>query len=381
MAVTNDLVTDQRADRSCKALVEAGYAVTLVGRRLPQSAELKGRPYHCVRMRLLFRRSVWFYAEYNIRLFLKLLVTPTDAFYANDSDTLLACRWAAGIRHKPLLFDAHELFPDVPELVDKPRVRQVWRWVERKCLPKVDAAFTVSQCVAEEYRRRYGVKMTVVRNLPETNRGGEATVEKKEKSDGEPFVLLYQGAVNVGRGVREMVDVMQLLPQCRLVVAGNGDLLEELRAYTATLPWKGQIEFLGRVEPERLHRLTREADLGVCLLEELGLSYRCALPNRIGDFVQAGVPMVATGFCEIRRVIEEYGIGTTTEACPKAKAGENYSKYLCRLADTIMETLHLWQAMPKEKRDDIFAKARHELCWEQERHLLTDAVAAVLPMD
>ena len=370
MAVTNDLLTDQRVDRSCRALREAGYDVTLIGRRLPESAKLEEREYRCVRMRLLFRRSAWFYAEYNLRLLLRLLVTPADAFYANDSDTLLACCWAARLRKKKLLFDAHELFPDVPELVDKPRVRRVWQWVERICIPRVDAAFTVSQSVADEYLRRYGVVMTVVRNLPE--RARLEPIASSPKCG--PYVLLYQGAVNVGRGVRELIDVMRLLPQCRLEVIGDGDLLEELRAYTATLPWANHIDLYGRMLPKDLHKITSSMSLGVCLLEDPGESYRCALPNRVGDFAQAGVPLLATGFVEIRRVLEKYGIGAVTEPCPTAKEGDEYEQYLERLAATIMTTLHQWEEMPQEERDRRFERAQRELCWEREKHLLTDAV-------
>ena len=383
MAVTNDLLTDQRVDRSCRALSEAGYEVTLVGRRLPESAVLEARPYRCVRMRLLFRRSAWFYAEYNLRLLLRLLVTKADAYYANDSDTLLACGWATRLRRKTsagdkirLLFDAHELFPDVPELVGKPRVQKVWKWVERTCLPRVDAAFTVSQSVADEYRRRYGVEMTVVRNLPERLRVESG--EWRNENDANNPQLLYQGAVNVGRGVRELVDVMGRLPECRLVVAGDGDLLESLRGYAATLPWRERITFMGRVRPEQLHQLTRHADLGLCLLEDLGLSYRYALPNRVGDFAQAGVPLVATGFEEIRRVMEEYGIGTLTEACPTAKEGEEYEQYLDRLANTIATTLQQWQTMPQEERDSRFARARGELCWENEKKTLLEKIDAII---
>lgn len=389
MAVTNDLLTDQRVDRSCRALQESGYAVTLIGRRLGHASgfghtsnevaekALDARPYRCVRMRLLFRRSALFYAEYNMRLLLKLLLMRADAFYANDSDTLPTCCWAARIRGKKLLFDAHELFPDVPELVGKPRVRRVWKWVERRCLPRVDKAFTVSRSVAEEYRRRYGVEMTVVRNLPRRIENGELKIENWLPHPDDSRLILYQGAVNVGRGVRELVDVMGRLPQCRLVVAGDGDLLDELREYAAGRPWAERIAFLGRIEPRRLHRLTAKADLGVCLLEDLGLSYRCALPNRVGDFAQAGVPLVATGFAEIERVIGHYGIGTTTEACPTLKEGEEYDQYLDRLADTITETLRVWRAMPKEERDRRFALARNELCWENEKKILIKAVDAI----
>jgi glycosyltransferase involved in cell wall biosynthesis len=276
--------------------------------------------------------------------------------------------------------------------VDKPRVRQVWQWVERRCLPRVDAAFTVSQSVADEYRRRYGVEMTVVRNLPERIENGEWRIENypgaaalnvtgdtpAQFSILNSQLILYQGAVNVGRGVREMVDVMGRLPQCRLVVAGDGDLLDELRDYAAKQPWADRISFLGRVRPDSLHQLTRQADLGVCLLEDLGMSYRCALPNRVGDFAQAGVPLVATGFAEIRRVLEEYAIGTPTEPCPAIKEGVEYGQYLDRLADTITNTLHLWQTMPRQERERRFERARKDLCWENEKKTLLVKIDAII---
>ena len=356
MAVTNDLATDQRVGRTSAALHEAGFAVTLVGRRLKESPRLASRQYKCVRMRLLFRRSA--------------------LFYANDSDTLLACCWAARLRRKPLAFDAHELFPDVPELVGKPAVRRVWRWVESWCLPYVTVAFTVSRPVAEAYGRRYGIVMKVLRNVPVSS-----TPLPTTRRVGEKTMLLYQGAVNVGRGVRELIDVMNLLPDCRLTVAGDGDLLDELKAYAAKKPWGGRIEFLGRVTPERLHKITREADLGLCLLEELGLSYQCALPNRIGDFIHAGVPILATGFEAIREVLEHYGVGTVTEACPHVKEGQAYEAYINRLADTISTTLTFWREMPGEEKVRRFAEARRELCWENEKKILLEAVDAKFKRD
>lgn len=368
LAVTNDLATDQRVDRSCISLVEAGYDVVLVGRKLPESPKLDPRPYTMQRMRLVFRRSALFYAEYNFRLFVKLLFVRADAFFANDTDTLLACRMAAAVRRKKLFFDAHELFPEVPELVDKPRVRAVWRHIEEKCLPHVDAAFTVCQSVADEYYARYGVTMTVVRNLAMRFSDNQNT----DKETSTTPTLLYQGAVNVGRGVREAIDAMQYLPKCRLVVAGDGDLLPELREYASHLEWADRVCFLGRVRPEELHTITGKASLGLCLLEDLGLNYRYALPNRVGDFAQAGVPLLATDFPEIRRIFDTYGIGTLTEACPKVKSGKMYEKYVIELADTIRKTLDFWNDMPAQERAQRFQRAGEELCWEKEKSIFVE---------
>ena len=387
VAVTNDLVTDQRVDRTCRALSADGWRVTLVGRRLPHSPELAPRGYAVRRMRLLFRRSAAFYAEYNIRLFLLLLFSRADAVFSNDTDTLAACCLAARLRRKPLYYDAHELFPDVPELQGRPRVQNVWKWIERKALPHVTQAFTVSQSVADEYRRRYGIDMTVVRNVPERMENGEWRMEngmphQDNNATGDMpsqfsilnSQLLYQGAVNIGRGIREMIDVLPLLPDCRLVVAGDGDLLEQMKAYAAAQPWHDRVEFLGRVQPDRLRALTAQATLGLCLLEDLGLNYRYSLPNRIADFAQAGVPVLATDFPEIRRVIEEYGTGTLVEPLPADKEGDAYTQYIARLAEAVRAALRHWRDMPEQEYRRRFARAADELNWQHEQKKLLAAM-------
>lgn len=377
MAVTNDLVTDQRVDRNCRALTEAGYCVTLVGRRLRCSFALAPRPYKTERMRLLFRRTAFFYGEYNLRLFLKLLFSRADAFYANDTDTLLACCCAARLRRKKLIFDAHELFPEVPELVGRPKVRKAWCWVEKKCIPHVDAAFTVCQSVADEYASRYGVVMTVVRNLPDWKKEDFSDKNYDGAISLPPRTILYQGAVNVGRGIQELVDAMEFLPECHLMVAGDGDLLESLRQYANEKPWHERVTFLGRVVPQRLRTLTVQASLGVCLLEDLGLNYRYALPNRIADFAQAGVPMLATDFCEIRRVLETYHIGTLTQPCPFVKEGEPYKQYVACLASTIRFTLSYWAEVSPEERQAIFSEAARDLCWQNEKNIYINRINTI----
>lgn len=387
VAVTNDLLTDQRVDRTCRTLAEAGYRVTLVGRRFRNSRTLPEREYQTNRMQLIFTKSALFYFEYNFRLFLRLLRLRPDAVWANDTDTLLACTLAARLLRRPLIFDAHELFPEVPELVGRPRVKAVWQWIEKKCLPHVKVAYTVCQSVAEEYQRRYGVEMHVVRNLQSGYSGstqppvGKAdsihnSVEQMEipptscSNHNGHNILLYQGAVNVGRGVREAIDALEWLPEYRLVVAGDGDQRKELQAYTASLPWGERVTFTGRVEPQALHEITKSADLGLCLLEDLGLNYRYSLPNRVGDFIRAGVPLLATDFVEIRRVTEAYGTGALTEACPREKSGTGYHAYVRRLAEKIDETLKTWREMPASEREARFDRARRELCWEEEKKRL-----------
>lgn len=367
VAVSNDLVTDQRVHRACTTLSESGCHVHLVGRLLPQSMPVV-RSYKCSRMRLIFKKTAFFYAEFNVRLFFKLLFSKSDAFYANDTDTLLACYMASCIRNKPLFFDAHELFSEVPELVGRHRVQSVWCAIERWILPKVAASVTVSRGVSDEYYRRYGIRMSVVRNLPLSSFG---TTIHPATDDSELKTVLYQGAVNEGRGVRWMIDALEYLPDCRFVVAGVGDLYHELAAYALSKKWHDRIVFLGRIEPDRLRQITLKAHLGLILLENKGLNYYHSFPNRVGDYVHACVPVLATAFPELRQVVEQYDLGVLIR---EPQQDECYPKTVAEAVRTALDCYH-WD--DPESRLSHFAKARRDLCWDTEKHILIEAFASM----
>lgn len=353
MAVTNDLVTDRRVDRHCRELQTAGYDVTLYGRMLPESGAVE-RPYRTVRMTLGHRRGPLFYAEFNQRLAKALVRERPDVVWANDSDTLVGCWWAARRLHCRLVMDAHELFPELPEVIGRPLVRMAWRAINRLLLPRCTARLTVCESFAEYYRRHNGVEMTVVRNVQPTD-----PARPVKAATGETAVLLYQGAVNVGRGVDWAIDALEWLPTCRLKVAGGGDLIEEMRRYAAGKPWHERVEFLGRLTHEEVDRLTPTADVGLMMLEDMGLSYHLTLPNRVGDFVAAGVPMVASRMPETARVIERYGVGELMEA-PGPKA----------LAEAVERLLARWRTLDGEARRERFAAAREDMDWNNEKKKL-----------
>lgn len=346
MAVSNDLLTDQRVDRHRRTLTEAGFDVVVLGR-------LDVPTRH--------RRGWQFYYELNRGLRRKVAEQRPDIVWANDTDTLLGCYLAARRRRAKLVMDAHELFPEVPEIQHKPLVKWVWRTLERWLMPKCDALLTVCDSIAEHYRLQLGVSMTVVRNLREASRHRDFETSRhrvEESTSGttptsDLRLLLYQGRVNVGRGVDWAIDALEWLPECRLVVAGDGDLLEEMKAYAASKEWSERISFTGRLMPEKMHALTPQADVGLVMLEDMGLSYHYALPNRIGDFVQAGVPMVVSDLPEMAAVVKRYRIGEVMRE-PGAKA----------LADSIQKVL----AIGKEHYN--FEPARRDMDWNKEKQIL-----------
>lgn len=360
VSVINDLVTDQRVHKVCRSLQNAGYEVSLTGRKLRKSPAIQ-REYRTHRMCLVFNRSFLFYAEFNIRLFFRLLFCKTDIFLSNDTDTLLANYFASKIRRKPLVFDAHEMFPEMPEVVGRKFVRRFWSAIENRIFPQLKYCYTVCQSIADIYNQRYGTDMKVVRNIPFA--GNVCKNQEYNKKDIFPEfnnrqILLYQGAVNLGRGIEWVVNAMPLLDEYVFYIAGDGDKMQDIQDYVKKIEMSDKVKFLGRIPFEQLSAYTACADIGISLLENRGLNYFYSLPNRIFDFIRKNIPILATDFPEIRKIIEHYGVG------------ELVDDYDPNHLATIIRNI-----TARGKNWDSFAKANAELTWENEANTLLKIVA------
>lgn len=362
MSVTDDLVTDQRVNKIATSLFNNGYDVLVVGRMLPYSVAIK-RPYRVKRMRLLFKKTAMFYAEYNFRLFLLLLFSKADILLADDTDTILANYYASVLRHCPLVFDAHEMFPEVPELVGRDRVKRFWSRIEDKVFPKLKYCYTVCNSIADIYNDRYGINMRVVRNFPEASYCKVKNPDEKNSRK----ILLYQGAVNIGRGIEWIIDALPFIDNAVFYIAGDGDVTQQMKDYAAEKNLSDRVVFLGRIPLEDLNAITVKADMGMSLLANRGLNYYYSLPNRITDFVHAEIPVLATDFPEIHLVVKKYGIGElVSDHTPEV------------LAATIENALKKWDAFSPDERHKIFAKAKEELCWENEEKTLLSIFSEIM---
>ena len=349
VCVTNDLATDQRVHNTCTTFVSCGFCVIETGRLLKNSVPLNFN-YKTRRVKHCFNTHFLFYAEYNIRLFFYLIFKRFDLVFANDLDTLPAAFFAAKIKNKPLIYDSHELFSQLPEIVNRPKVQNVWLKIEKYFLPKVKHSITVCQSIADYYKNLYNIDMQVVRNIP-YYKYGKIRAEKFPFTDKK--IILYQGALNVGRGLEWIIEAMKYVDNAALVIVGAGDVEKQIKQQVIDSKLSDKVFFTGQILPKDLARYTASASIGICLLENRGLSYYYALPNRIFDFIHAGVPVLASNFPEMQNIINTYHTGVLIE--------NNDPKYIAEKINNMFET---------KFEQSVFEQAAKELCWKNEEKTL-----------
>lgn len=357
-SVINDLSTDQRMHKICSALSEMGFDVTLVGRELNGSLPLN-LPFSSHRMKLKISRGPLFYLEYNLRLFFYLLEMRPDIYLANDLDTLLANYLAyANTKETELVYDSHEYFTEVPEIQGR-WVKKVWMKLEEWIFPKLKHVYTVNRSIADIYRSKYKVPVSVVRNVPEL-KGVEK--EKNRAELGLPAdkkIIIIQGAgINVDRGGEELVESMRYLPtEYYLVVVGAGDRIAEMKALSQEHGLDGRIRFEGRMPYKEMMQYTFNADLGVSLDNGTSGNYIYALPNKVMDYVAAGLMLLVSDMHEVRNFVQDYNLGmVVNDLSPIQLASSIESMF----ADE--QQIATWKANAIE--------ARKSLNWDKEKEEL-----------
>lgn len=352
VSVSNDLSKDQRVDRICNSLSNWGYEVLLIGRKLKNSKKLDQRNYKTKRFNLLFKKGVLFYTCLNIRLFFYLLFVKSDIFLSNDLDTLPGNAMASFFRRKKLVYDSHELFTEVPELENKIFKKKIWRFLEKISFKRIDKAYTVCESISNYYFEKYKIKMAVIRNLP-TKKSITNNYKNREN------IIIYQGALNKERGIEIMIKAMQYLENVKLIIAGSGDLEKNLKLLSKNLNLEEKIEFTGNLNFKDLFEQTQKAKLGLSIEQGKSLNYYYALPNKIFDYIQAGVPVLCSDFPEMKNIIEKYELGVSTKIIDAKKLAEIINELLKNVK--ILNTFN-----------ENCMKAKEELNWENEERVLKD---------
>ncbi|MGE5425004.1 MAG: glycosyltransferase [Syntrophothermus sp.] len=359
LSVTNDLATDQRVNRVCGTLVKMGFEVLLVGRKRRSSLPLRSRPYRMHRMRLLFEKGPLFYGEYNLRLFLFLLFHKADLLISNDLDTLPGSWLAAVCKSVPVAHDCHEYFRGMPELNNRKGTLKVWKWFEDKIFPRLKTIYAVNASIARIYEQEYHVAVIPIRNVPLRKDHSHMERPQIDGINENDQIILYQGAVNVDRGLEEVILAMKFLKSnAKLLIIGTGDVFENLKQMIARENLSDKVFLTGSIPFEDLFPYTSMATIGISIEKDVSLNYHYCLPNKLLDYIQAGIPVLVSPLPEMEAIINKYNIGRMI--------GSHEPQELARNIDEMLsdpEKLHLYK--------ENTGPAASELCWEnEEKHLM-----------
>ena len=342
--VTNDLNYDQRMIRICTTLAGAGYDVTLVGFQRKTSKPLTERPFKQVRLPIMVEQGKLMYVHYWFNLFFFLLFRKADALCAIDIDTILPVYYASKLKGTKRVYDAHEIFTDLKEVISRPAVHKMWTWIANHTVPHFKTGYTIGECYAEEFKKRYGVNYGIVRNA--TILKPLQIPEKKE------HFILYQGWVNVGRCFEQLIPAMKYV-NARLIVCGEGNFYQQSIALAKEHGVEDKVIFKGYVPPAQLSSYTIDAYVGITLFEDTSLSNRLSLANRFFDYMHYGVPQLCIKYPEYEKINAQYEVASL-------------------VADPMPETVAA--ALNKLLEDEAYykrlqancLKAREKYCWQQE---------------
>ena len=248
--------------------------------------------------------------------------TPADLYLASDLYTLPALAAAADAHGGALVYDSRELYAALDSAHGRPWVSAVWRAVEGRFVGRADAVLTVGDAIADRLAETYGIaRPTVLYNAPEPAPAPDrqALAVALGLPDDGRMVVLYQGLFRPGRGLPALVEATRAVDGARLVLIGEGALADELAAVRMDLGDRLVVHPF--VPPDRLAALTPGADLGACLIEPLTESLRLSLPNKLFEYLAAGVPVVASPLPEIRRVVGQ-GAGVLADPSDPAAVAD-----------------------------------------------------------
>lgn len=310
VSVINDLNTDQRVHKICSFIEKQGYDVLLVGRLLRSSQKMEERSYQTKRFRMYFEKGPLFYAWFNFRLFWFLLFRRSSILVSNDLDTLLPNYLVSKIKRKKLIYDSHEYFTEVPELISRPKVKAVWERIERFVFPKLQFVSTVNESIAQKYKKKYGVTLKVVRNVSPL---WKPTVIKTKQElgipEGKPVLIMQGAGLNVDRGVEEAIRMMPLLKNAVLIVVGDGDMIPAMKELVAAQKWNDLVLFFGKRPYRELLQFTQQADLGLSFDQPTNPNYLFSLPNKVFDYIHTSTPILCSNVVEVSKLVRKYQVG------------------------------------------------------------------------
>lgn len=290
-----------------------------------------------------------------------------DIVHSHDVNTLPTCWLAARISRARLVYDAHEISTSREGYSN---FRNLVAFVERHLMPRADGTITTTTARAKFFARAYAItRPLVLQNRPRFQAPHQTSRIREELGLKNPWpIILYQGGIQQGRGLERLVRVAAEVTNTYFVFIGGGRLDQTLRTLAAQLQLEERVHFIPTVSLDELPSYTASADIGVQPIENTCLNHYTTDSNKLFEYVQAGLPVVASDLPEIRQVVKNHDLGLLVQPGNDealAWALQHVSK------NEVIRKHHAAKAL----------QAAQSLNWEAQENTLVDLYRRVLKVE
>lgn len=300
-----DVARDARTLNVARTLAEAGFGVTVIA-----AGNATGEPYD---------HRVWsdpggraWQRWTSFHRFAMPQAPQAPVYAAMDFWALPTAARLARRNNARLLYDAREFTFALGPLAGRPVRQRIIECVERRYIRRADTVTVSGPLDADIIAAHYGLRQRpdVILNVPPyAPPAATSPLRAACGLDASVPLILYQGVVHHGRGLRPMMEAMRQLPDVHLAVIGDGPATIELREYGEQQGLSQRVHWLGAKPYDQLHEWTCGATIGLTLIEPLSESYRYALPNKFYEYMRAHVPQLVTDLPALRAALAQYPVG------------------------------------------------------------------------
>jgi glycosyltransferase involved in cell wall biosynthesis len=259
-------------------------------------------------IRLRQNKKVPFLSFY-MKALLYAFKNRTDFFICPDIYSLPITFLSSLFTKSQYIYDSRELFASLASLQNKKFKQSIWKLVEKAFAPHAKNIITVNESIAKILENSLGVKKPVViSNFPtlKLNKEKIGLPEAILPSDNSKKLLIYQGGLQIGRGIPILLDLISSLEECNLLFLGNGKMKEDIKRHPL---YNKRVFLIDNVSASNILRYTTNGYLGMSLFENFGKNYYLVLPNKMFEYCHAGVPVIASDFPEVHRFVNDYKLG------------------------------------------------------------------------
>ncbi|WP_167848850.1 glycosyltransferase [Methanolobus halotolerans] len=363
MLVTNPCINDARVLKEATSLSKDGYELVIRAISNDGILPVQQKDGFCIKRmnRKIRQNTLLGKLSYSSKFIYHSIKENADIYHAHDMSTLLECYIASKWNRSKVIYDSHELF--IRNFDNKKNYKNPYFYLERFLIKKVDLVITVNDFIAKELQQRYSLKNapSVIMNCPSLYNSNEFDTKSELRSKcNSKNVVVFQGVIREGLGLRNLIrSIGYLNNDYKLLIIGDGPILDELIDLSKQLSLDHKIYFTGKVPHEELLSYTKIAHLGLIYPEKYNLSHYYMAPNKFFEYIHANIPVLVPDYPFLRENVLKYGIGLLADS----ENPEDFAKHITEVFSDRKKYANM-------KRNTETAK--NNLNWENEEKKLIE---------